>query len=165
MAKKKRPEDVLMQVKIEYISNPKMSYRKLAEKYDVPLKKISELGKKEGWVQLRRQTGDKILKKTINRLSTEKADELAGIITTATKVIRKIDKTLEEDEKQFNRYIVNENFKAKEKIFKKMDTRAIRDIATTLKDLAAVVSLSDSNDEQNDNIEIVFKDIEESLNE
>ncbi|MBS5652494.1 MAG: hypothetical protein KHW49_02830 [Eubacterium sp.] len=165
MAKKKRPEDVLMQVKIEYISNPKMSYRKLAEKYGVPLKKISELGKKEGWVQLRRQTGDKILKKTINRLSTEKADELAGIITTATKVIRKIDKTIDEDEKQFNRYIVNENFKAKEKIFKKMDTRAIRDIATTLKDLAAVVSLSNNKEEQNDNIEIVFKDIEESLNE
>lgn len=164
MAKKKNTKNVLDQIKIEYLSDPKMSYRKLAEKYDIPLKKISAAGKKEGWVQLRKQTGDKIIKKTINRISTEKADELAGVITTAGKVIRKLEKTMDEDEKQFNRHIVVEDFKAKEKIFKKIDTRAVKDVVAALKDLAVIVSLK-NQDESNADIEVVFKDIEEDLNE
>ena len=164
MAKKKRPEDVLEQIKIEYISDPKMSYRKLADKYKYPLKKICAAGRKEGWVQLRKQCGDKIIKKTINRLSTEKADELATVITTAGKVIRKLEKTMEEDEKQFNRHIVVENFTSKEKIFKKIDTRAVKDVATALKELAAVVSLS-NREETDGSIEVVFKEIQEDINE
>lgn len=164
MAKKKRPEDVLEQIKIEYISDPKMSYRKLADKYKYPLKKICAAGRKEGWVQLRKQCGDKIIKKTINRLSTEKADELATVITTARKVIRKLEKTMEEDEKQFNRHIVVENFTPKEKIFKKIDTRAVKDVATALKELAAVVSLS-NREETDGSIEVVFKEIQEDINE
>lgn len=164
MAKKKRPEDVLEQIKIEYISDPKMSYRKLADKYKYPLKKICAAGRKEGWVQLRKQCGDKIIKKTINRLSTEKADELATVITTAGKVIRKLEKTMEEDEKQFNRHIVTENFTPKEKIFKKIDTRAVKDVATALKELAAVVSLS-NREETDGSIEVVFKEIQEDINE
>lgn len=164
MAKKKRPEDVLEQIKIEYISDPKMSYRKLADKYKYPLKKICATGRKEGWVQLRKQCGDKIIKKTINRLSTEKADELATVITTAGKVIRKLEKTMEQDEKQFNRHIVVENFTSKEKIFKKIDTRAVKDVATALKELAAVVSLS-NREETDGSIEVVFKEIQEDINE
>lgn len=165
VAKKKRPEDVLEQIKIEYISDPKMSYRKLAEKHKYPLKKICAAGRKEGWVQLRKQCGDKIIKKTINRLSTEKADELATVIITAKKVIRKLEKTMEKDEKQFNRHIVVENYKAKEKVFNKIDTRAVKDVATALKDLAAVVSMKNGEESNQNNVEVVFKEMEDELNE
>lgn len=166
MAKKstKGKEDILSIIKTEYISDPKMSYRKLSEKYDYPLKKISAAGRKEDWVQLRKQTGDKILKKTINRISTRKADELTRVITTAGKVIRKLEKTMEEDDKQFNRHIVVEDFKPKEKVYKKLDTRAVKDVATALKELAAVVSLNNQED-AGSNIEVEFKNITEDLNE
>ena len=97
-------------------------------------------------------------------MSTEKADELATVITTAGKVIRKLEKTMEQDEKQFNRHIVVENFTSKEKIFKKIDTRAVKDVATALKELAAVVSLS-NREETDGSIEVVFKEIQEDINE
>lgn len=49
MAKKKeiRDEDILSLIKTEYVSDPKMSYRKLADKYNFPLKKIAAAGKEE----------------------------------------------------------------------------------------------------------------------
>ena len=167
MAKKKEhpPEDILSLIKTEYISDTKTSYRSLAEKYNFPLKKISAAGRKEGWVQLRVQTGDKILKKTLNRISTEKADELVGAINVANRILKKINETLD-DEKQFNRHIVTENFKAKEKIFKKVDTKAIKEMTAAIKDLTAIVDLTNRKDEtERKEISIVFKDIKEELNE
>lgn len=161
MAKKKQKnsEDILSLIKTEYISDPKTSYRKLAEKYKYPLKKIAAAGRKEGWGQLRVQVRDKTLKKTINRISTEKADELADVITNANKVLKVIGKAFEDD-KQFNRHIVINNKITQEKVYKKVDTRALRDITTCLKDIAAVGELMKQGNEDNEgkSIEIILGD-------
>ena len=90
---------------------------------------------------------------------------MATVIITAKKVIRKLEKTMEEDEKQFNRHIVVENYKAKEKVFNKIDTRAVKDVATALKDLAAVVSMKNGEESNQNNVEVVFKEMEDELNE
>ena len=170
MARKKevKKEDILNLIKIEYISDSKTSYRKLAEKYNYPFKKISTIGKKEKWGQLRVQFGDKVFKKTMNRISTEKADEYSRVIESANRLIGVIERSLD-DPKQFNRYVVTENFAAVEKVFKKADTRALKEMTASLKELAAVVGYA--NEKKNavqgngNEIKVEFTNIEEGFDE
>lgn len=166
MAKKEKvkEEDVLNLIKIEYVSDPKTSYRKLAEKYNYPFKKISEIGKKEGWGQLRVQLRDKIFKKTMNRISTKKSDEYSRVIQSANKILGVIEKNLD-DPKQFNRYIVTENSESVEKIFKKADAKALKEMTGALKEIMAVISAVNSekkekNGEGTKKIQIEYRKME-----
>ncbi len=168
MAKKieVKGEDVLNLIKIEYISDPKTSYRKLAEKYNYPFKKISAIGKKEQWGQLRAQMQDKIFKKTMNKISTKKSNEFSRVIESANRLLGVIERSID-DPKQFNRYVVNENFKAVEKVFKKTDTKALKEITSSLKELAAVVGYA--NEQKNaekdtgNEVKVEFVNMEEEF--
>lgn len=141
MAKKKKAndEDVLSLIKTEYISDPKMSYRKLADKYNFPLKKIATAGKEENWKQKRVQLRDKIFKKTLNRISTQKADEYARVIDSAGRMLGVIERA-SADEKQFNRYVLSDGIYSKEQVYDKVDTRALKDMTTSLKELAGLIA-------------------------
>ncbi len=150
-----KDEDIINIIRTEYISDPKMSYRKLAEKYKFPLKKISQMGKKENWKQLRVQLGDKILKKTINKISTEKSEDLIRTIRTTNKLLTHVDKALEDD-RQFNRHIVYENFKANEKVFDKSDARAIKDMSSALKNIATILQIEPKKENEDNNVSIEF---------
>ena len=72
-----------------------------------------------------------------------------------------------EDPKQFNRYVVTENFKAVEKVFKKTDTKALKEMTSSLKELAAVVGYANEkkNETQNvgNEIKIEFTNMEEEF--
>ena len=168
MAKRKevKEEDVLNLIKIEYISDPKTSYRKLAEKYNYPFKKISAIGKKECWGQLRVHFQDKIFKKTMNRLSTEKADEYTRVIESAKRLIGVIERSID-DPKQFNRYVVTENFAAVEKLFKKTDTKALKEMTLSLKELAVIIGYANeqknAGQDSGNEITVEFTDIGEEI--
>lgn len=166
MAKKKKAndEDVLSLIKTEYISDPKMSYRKLADKYNFPLKKIATAGKEENWRQKRVQLGDKIFKKTMNRISTKKADEFSRVIKSAGRVLGVIERAMD-DEQQFNRYVLMDG---REKVCKKVDTRALKDMTTSIKELANVVAFA-KNEQNNaadtdNSVTVVFEKEETNRN-
>ena len=170
MAKKKtvKDEDILSLIKTEYVSDPKMSYRKLADKYKFPLKKIAAAGKKENWKQLRVQLGDKIFKKTMNRISTQKADEFSRVINSAGRMLGVIEKAMD-DEKQFNRYVLSDGIVSTEQIYDKVDTRAVKDMTTSLKELANLVAFvkneqNNAADTDND-VKVVFEQEEENKND
>lgn len=169
MAKKKtvKDEDILSLIKTEYVSDPKMSYRKLADKYKFPLKKIAAAGRKENWTQLRAQLGDKIFKKTMNRISTQKADEFSRVINSAGRMLGVIEKAMD-DEKQFNRYVLSDGIESTEQIYAKVDTRAVKDMTTSLKELANLVAFvkneqNNAADTDND-VKVVFEQEEENKN-
>ncbi|WP_303000815.1 hypothetical protein [uncultured Eubacterium sp.] len=169
MAKKKtvKDEDILSLIKTEYVSDPKMSYRKLADKYNFPLKKIAAAGKKENWKQLRVQLGDKIFKKTMNRISTQKADEFSRVINSAGRMLGVIEKAMD-DEKQFNRYVLSDGIVSTEQIYDKIDTRAVKDMTTSLKELANLVAFvknEQNNEADSDNeVQVQFKQEGENQN-
>lgn len=169
MAKKKtvKDEDILSLIKTEYVSDPKMSYRKLADKYNFPLKKIAAAGRKENWKQLRIQLGDKIFKKTMNRISTQKADEFSRVINSAGRMLGVIEKAMD-DEKQFNRYVLSDGIVSTEQIYDKVDTRAVRDMTTSLKELAGLVAFvknEQNNAADGDNeVQVQFKQEGENQN-
>ena len=77
-------------IKTEYITTD-TSYRKLAQKYGIHYKVISERGKDEKWVELRSQHRDKTLTKTLDQISQQQADRAAKVLTVADKLLLKIE--------------------------------------------------------------------------
>lgn len=73
-------------IKTEYITTD-TSYRKLAEKYGIHYKVISERGKAEGWVELRAQHRNKTITKALDIISDRQADQMAGLVTQAAEAL------------------------------------------------------------------------------
>ena len=82
-------------IKTEYITTD-TSYRKLAQKYGIHYKVISDRGKAEDWVELRSQYRDKTLTKTLDKLSTKKADKMARIDDLADRLLEKLERAITE---------------------------------------------------------------------
>lgn len=140
-------------IKIEYLTT-KISYRDLAKKHDVPFSTLSRRAKEENWILERRKTGDKVVTKSVNRYVRTRAKQLSDVKTAADTMANVILKTFDDPE-QFNRHLVQTRKKGvkkkdgilipfdtettEEKRFKKVDTRAIRDLTSAMKDLTAVL--------------------------
>ena len=81
-------------IKTEYITTD-TSYRKLAQKYDVHYKVISDRGKKDGWVELRSQHRAKTLTDTLDKISEKESERAARIYSVADKLLNKIEAMVE----------------------------------------------------------------------
>ena len=76
-------------IKAEYIAGG-TSYRKLAEKYDVPRSNIERRAKAEKWSELRRQAEDKATAKMVDTISKNSAKKADKIVDAADKLLKKI---------------------------------------------------------------------------
>ena len=129
-------------IKTEYVSST-ISYRDLAAKHKVSRGDLSERGSKEGWVELRRQHRQNVVAKACRKAADTEAERLAKVGQLAYKAL---DVAMEafEDDKQFNRYIVSEGrglgeSETVEREFRKVDTKALKDLTTVIKDLTSVI--------------------------
>lgn len=124
-------------IKTEYITGT-ISYRKLAAKWGVSFRTLAERAKREQWNALRSQHQTDIVTRTaqmvIDVTSATHAGRLFELQQAADKMAKAI-LSIFNDEAQFNRYIVGKE----EKVFQKIDTRAIKDLAWALKDLSCVM--------------------------
>ena len=84
------------QIKSEYITDSKSSYRKLAEKYDVPFATLQCRARKEKWAELKKQTQDNIITKTIDKDTEKKVDRMTRLLNVTDKVLEKIEVAVEE---------------------------------------------------------------------
>ena len=85
-------------IKTEYITTD-TSYRKLAQKYGIHYKVISEKGKDEEWVTLRSQHRDKTLTKALDRICEDKVDRAARLNSVAELLLERVERLLESDDK------------------------------------------------------------------
>lgn len=104
-------------IKTEYITTG-TSYRKLAEKYGVSRVQIGNVGKAEGWVELRRQHLDRTVTKTVAATESAQAARAKKIGNVADKLLLKIEATVDNG--------------------KPMDSKAIRALTAALKDLKEI---------------------------
>ena len=81
-------------IKTEYITTD-TSYRKLADKYGVSRVQIGNVGRQEGWVELRRQHLDNTVTKTVDAISQQEVDRAVRILTVADKLLDKIEAMVE----------------------------------------------------------------------
>ena len=114
-------------IKTEYITTD-TSYRKLAQKYGIHYKVISERGKNEKWVELRSQHRDKTLTKTLDKISQQEANRAAKIHSVADKLLLKIEAIVESEEL--------------------LDTKGIRALTAAVKDLKEIQSVRTALDKQ-----------------
>ena len=114
-------------IKTEYITTD-TSYRKLAQKYGIHYKVISERGKNEKWVELRSQHRDNTLTKTLDKISQQEANRAAKIHSVADKLLLKIEAIVESEEL--------------------LDTKGIRALTAAVKDLKEIQSVRTELDRQ-----------------
>lgn len=146
-------------IKTEYITT-NTSQRKLADKYGINATTIAHRCKTEEWVKYRQLYKRKTLAKTIKKSANREANRLARLMDTTSKAIDVTVKAFA-DENQFNRYLIERREKyaypditedeesgssavterqwTEEQIFKKIDTKALRDLTAALKDLTGLM--------------------------
>ena len=154
-------------IKTEYITTD-TSYRKLAQKYGIHYKVISERGKDEKWVELRSQHRDKTITKALGKISNKQADKMARIDDLADKLLEKLEQAITELDLQLAKHtdktktieynndlrpdkptkeVVHEEEKLLE-VKSIVDRQGLKQIASALKDIKEVKMLRSELDKQ-----------------
>lgn len=84
------------EIKTEYITDSKSSYRKIAEKYDIPLGTLQKRAKKEKWTELKKQSGDRKVAKSVSAIEKKQVDRMTRILDVTDTLLSKIEKAVNE---------------------------------------------------------------------
>ena len=82
-------------IRTEYIST-ETSYRKLADKYNVPVSTIFKRAKKENWVELKKQNEVNLVAKTIETCGEMQVERMKRIQTATDELLSKIEQAIAE---------------------------------------------------------------------
>ena len=154
-------------IKTEYITTD-TSYRKLAQKYGIHYKTISDRGKAEGWVELRSQHRDKTLTKFMEKSSEKQADKMARIDDLADQLLVKLEQAIAELDLQLCTHTdktktieynndrrpdkpTKETVHEEEKVLEMrsiVDRQGLKQIASALRDIKEVKMLRSELDKQ-----------------
>ena len=128
-------------IKTEYITTD-TSYRKLAQKYGVSTTQICNVGREEGWVQLREQHLNKTVAKSLNAIASQQAARAARIAGAGDRLLDRVVQLLESDEEAM------------------LDTGIMRDVSVVLKNLKDIQMIRSEADvrEQEARIEKLRKE-------
>lgn len=86
-----------VKVKTEYITT-EIGYRKLADKYGVSFRTLSQKAKDEEWVQERRKHRENIVKKAVRKVEDHESRKMARFATVSDKLLNRIERIIEESE-------------------------------------------------------------------
>ena len=154
-------------IKTEYIATD-TSYRKLAQKYGIHYKVISDRGKNEKWVELRSQYRDETLTKTLDKISDKQSDKMARIDDLADQLLDKLEQAITELDLQLYKHtektkvIEYNNDRRPDKPTKEtthedeklmevksiVDRQGLKQIASALRDIKEVKMLKSELDKQ-----------------
>lgn len=122
-------------IKNDYIKNPDLGTKRLAEKWGVSYTQVNSHCRKEGWYKEKLAWQEKVRKRACDRYAEKAARALEGELETADNVAKLISLLLKDD-KQFNRHIVQKTRDgeswAEEEIYKKADARALKEVVQSL---------------------------------
>jgi hypothetical protein len=83
-------------IKAEYVTTDKSSYRKLAEKYGIPLGTLYKRAGRENWSELKKQSGIRTVAKQISAIEEKQVDKMKRIQDITDKLLDKIEKAVDE---------------------------------------------------------------------
>ena len=81
-------------IKAEYIAGG-TSYRKLAEKHNVPFGTLRRIAKQEGWTQKRTQVKHKVDTGIVDAVSQKETEKAVDIIDVADKLLSKVSELMD----------------------------------------------------------------------
>lgn len=143
-------------IKLDYITQPDMSYRKLAELYGLNETTIARRAGAEHWVQLRQEQASKVLSKTTDKIAKKRADKYARIDDLADQLLEKLEQAVGELDLSItqvtsrkgdkNNYTETKRLKASPG--GTVDQKALRNLTAALKDLKEVKDIKCKLDRQ-----------------
>lgn len=129
-------------IKIDYVTDPNSSIKKISRKYGIRERTVADKSKADDWFATKKNYLKRVTDKTIEKVTTKQANKLANLVTIADGLEKVLMKAIEDDE-QFNRHIVPETIDdiengvrvqtMTEKTMAKIDTKALKEAASTLK--------------------------------
>ena len=172
-------------IKTEYITTD-TSYRKLAQKYGVSATQICNVGRDEGWVELRKQHLNKTVAKTLDKISSKQADKMARIDKLTDRLLDKLERAISELDLQLVKHtdktktieydnpgrpdkptkeVIHEEEKVLE-VSSIIDRQGLKQIASALKDIkeANMIKSELDRQEQEERIKKLRKEAAEDSN-
>ena len=119
-------------IKLDYMSDPKMSLKKVAEKYDIRLHTVEKRSKADNWFEEKQQYQKSLAAEVTSRVYSTQADLLEQELR-AVNVMSDIILSATQDPLQFNRHIVYRNGQQVEAIFDVLNTKVMLDVMKTIK--------------------------------
>jgi hypothetical protein len=133
MAKRKKPN--WDEINTEYATTD-ISYREIANKHGIPYRTVVDAGRSQEWVKARETYRSKFIAKSIDLAANERAKHLQSIASSADKMANVIHSVMDDTEQFFRRIDMTTG---EEKISKKVDSKAVRELTAAMKDLTAVL--------------------------
>lgn len=129
-------------IKTEYVTGS-ATLKQLAKKYGVGQQQINMHSRTEHWVEKRKEYRARCVEKATQKAEDKEVNRLARLMDATS---RAIGVALEafEDDNQFHRYIISEGIgggatETHERIYAKVDTKALKDLTSVLKDLTGLM--------------------------
>ena len=123
-------------IKIDYVTTPGSSLKKIAKKYGIRLSTVYEKSSADSWFATKREYQKKVTAKAIEKAVVKNANKLAKELQSVDKASDLIVKMFA-DNNQFNRHLVTTtsgtDITTSEEIFDKVDSRALKDALSCLK--------------------------------
>ena len=158
------------QMKTEYATT-NASHRSLSKKYDIPKSSIEYHSVCDDWVEARREFRSGVAEKAADRLQDEAADRIVRLMSGTERVLTAAEAALQDDQ-QFHRYLVQVSGdgekRTEEQTFRKVDTKALRELTAVLKDLTELTRDLygiPAQAQEKQVVEVVFSGGEETWNE
>lgn len=149
-------------IKAEYIAGG-TSYRKLAEKYNVPFGTLRRIAKQEGWTQKRTQVEHNVNTKMIETISDKEAQKAVDIIDVADKLLGKLSELME------TMVVDTQSFKQLTSALKDIKEikgyKSDKDLEEQNARIAKLRKEAEREDDTTSEIEVVFNAGEEAWNE
>lgn len=95
-------------LKAEYIAGG-ISYRKLAEKYDVPFSNLKRIATRDGWYSLREQAETEATTKMVKNCAAKQAERMNRLFSAADELLSFVEKligSLKSDDIQLDKSIL-----------------------------------------------------------
>lgn len=142
-------------IKLEYITGCE-TLRALCRKHGLPERFLESRGSREKWVRQREEYRRSIRDRVLEKKSEEETEKLLQLANSTEKAVALAAKSFE-DPDQFNRYLVSEKVRyaegegsdhgdnvvqrqwTEERIFKKTDTKALKEMTGVLRDLTGLM--------------------------
>lgn len=131
----------MVKAKTRYVTGT-ISLKQLAKEMGIPLGTLCKECRVHGWVTERAEYHKRVISDAIEEAHDERVDYLAGIMKSSL-ALSDVIVGAYKDKQQFYRHLVSvsdgQNSDVEERVYNKLDTRAIRDLAAAQKDLAVTI--------------------------
>ena len=131
----------MVKAKARYVTGT-ISLKQLAGETGIPVSALRKECAARSWVAERAEYHKRVISDAIEAAHDERVDYLAGVMRSSM-ALSDVIVGAYEDKQQFYRHLVSvsdgQNSDVEERVYNKLDTRAIRDLAAAQKDLAVTI--------------------------